>query len=433
MTTPEDRENSARLLHLFDAETLGDGNVDAGAIVLAAMALTISDLQRPGSAVKSADGSETKLGCSMLVSGALSASLVTDLVLAPLKRNQDRLFAHVRHWEEDKKRRWEQLVRKGREVENDPQNPLTPALSAMNRDPLLSLDEHLAFSLKLLKNPPGAEFHEVSRHPLVFGIAGGPDMLPRLMEPSHLGRPLVQVAFHDAADCGAYAKAANQLLNGCQLFQPEIRSVRGEMIVMDASNVLAEAVRGNVAGTHWLSRMLWLPDHAAGPAFESKANSADHAKLDQVGERFVRSMNGAWGMRTHAGEDKPEKFSCNFRAHQSGWVRFLVGLEPSFPGITGALRSLPASLLYGLQMIRQGIKETPEGVPNWYLDWVLSFARLLALRMVNARELILRDSQRARIEALAEKDADREDEARDEALGRTRCFATGKGLLVRIL
>ena len=31
-----------------------------------------------------------------------------------------------------------------------------------------------------------------------------------------------------------------------------------------------------------------------------------------------------------------------------------------------------------------------------------AFARLLALRMVNARELILRDSQRARIEALAE-------------------------------
>ena len=147
----------------------------------------------------------------MLVSGALSASLVTGLVLAPLKSNQNRLFAHVRHWEEDQKRRWEQLVRKGREVENDPQNSPTPALSAMNRDPLLSLNEHLSLSLKLLAPPPGAGFEEISHHPLVFGIAGGPDMLSRLMEPSHLGRPLVHVAFNDAADCGAYAKAANQL------------------------------------------------------------------------------------------------------------------------------------------------------------------------------------------------------------------------------
>lgn len=56
MTTPEDGENSARLLHLFDAETLGDGNVDAGASVLEAMALTISNLQRPGSAVVSCAG-----------------------------------------------------------------------------------------------------------------------------------------------------------------------------------------------------------------------------------------------------------------------------------------------------------------------------------------------------------------------------------------
>ena len=203
MTTPEDRENSARLLHFFDAETLGDGNVDAGANVLATMAVTISTLQRPGSAVVSADGSETKLGCSMLVSGALSASLVNDLVLAPLKHNQDHLFAHVRHWEEDEKRQREQLARKGREVENEPQNPPTPALAEMEGDALRGPDEHLTRSLRLLKNPPGAGFHEIRHHPLVFGIAGGPDTLPRLMEPSHLGRPLVQVAFNDAADCGA--------------------------------------------------------------------------------------------------------------------------------------------------------------------------------------------------------------------------------------
>jgi hypothetical protein len=55
--------------------TLGDGNVDAGANVLAVMAVTLTNLQRPDSAVVFSDGFETKLGCSLLVSGPLSASL----------------------------------------------------------------------------------------------------------------------------------------------------------------------------------------------------------------------------------------------------------------------------------------------------------------------------------------------------------------------
>jgi hypothetical protein len=400
MTTPEDREHSARLLHLFDAETLGDGNVDAGANVLAVMAVTIANLQRPDSAVVFRDGFETKLGCSLLVSGPLSASLTADRVLAPLQRNQDRQFANVRHWEEYEKRRREQLVRSGREADLEPENPPVPALADLSRHAMQDEPVPLVHSLKLLKNPPGAGFQEIHRHPLVFGMAGGPEAFPRLMESAHRGRPLVHVALNEAADCGAYAKAANHLVNGCQLFQPKSRSARGELIVTDSCNVLAEAVRGGNAG--WLSRLLWLSDHSAGPAFEAKAERADHAKLDRMGVRFEWSLRLAWVRRIQTGEDEPEKLSCDFRALQSGWVRFLVGLEPSFPGITGALRSLPANLLHGLLQIRQGIKEVPKGAPDLHPGWVLSFARLLALRMVNARELILRDSQRARIESLAE-------------------------------
>ena len=348
MTTPKDREYTACLLHIFDAETLGDGNVDAGANVLAAMALTIANVQRPGASVVGEDGLRTALGCNLVMSGALTSSLVADRILAPLQANQDNVFANVRHWEEDEKRRLDKLVRTGREADGEPENPPTPALVGLDRDAMLDEVEHTARCWKLLVPPPGAGFHEICRHPLVFGIAGSPETFARMMECAHLGRALVHVALHEAADCPAYQKVASRLTHGCQLFEPDMRSVRGELMVTDPGNALGEALRGGLAGTGWLGGALSLSDHAAGPEFEAKARDATDAKLDLVTTRFRLALNQSWAERLSAGEGKPAKLQCDVRKFQHAWVDFLLSLEPGFSGITGALRSLPASLLYGL-------------------------------------------------------------------------------------
>ena len=281
------------------------------------MALTVSNIQRPGAAVVGEDGLRTALGCSLIVSGALSSSLTAELVLAPLQANQDNVFANVRHWEEDEKRRLDKLVRNDREADHEPENPPTPVLAGLDRrDTLLGDAEHVGRSRELLLKPPGAGFHEICRHPMVYGIAGGPETFPRLMECAHLGRPLVHVALHEVADCPAYQKAASRLIHGCQLFEPDIRGIRGELIVTDSGNALGAAVSGGLAGTVWHGGALWLSDHAAGPEFEAKARDAAgaaDAKLNDVPTRFQLALRESWAERLSAGAGRPAKMEADRR------------------------------------------------------------------------------------------------------------------------
>ena len=166
------------------------------------------------------------------------------------------------------------MVRTGREADGEPENPPTPALVGLDRDAMLDEVEHTARCWRLLVKPPGAGFHEICRHPLVFGIAGGPETFQRMMECAHLGRPLVHVALHEAADCPAYQKVAGRLTHGCQLFQPDMRSVRGELMVTDPHNALGEAMRGGLAGTGWLGGALWLVGSCRGSRIRGKGSGS---------------------------------------------------------------------------------------------------------------------------------------------------------------
>jgi hypothetical protein len=112
--TPKDCANTGQLLNQFNAECLGDGELDAGTNILAAMALTVANLQRPDSVVLSPDGSRTSLGCRFVVSGAFSAGLVAGNVILPLQTRQGGLSANVRDWHEFEERERERIEKTGR-------------------------------------------------------------------------------------------------------------------------------------------------------------------------------------------------------------------------------------------------------------------------------------------------------------------------------
>jgi hypothetical protein len=400
MATSNDLESTARLLHLFDAVNLGDGDINAGANVLATMAVTIANVQPPGAEVVGKEGFRTALGCSMVVSGALSSSLISDLVIARLQATQDSLSANVRDWKECEHQRMARLIRIGREVENDPENPPVSALAELSRD-AIGESEHLARCGNLLIKPPQFGFHEIGRRPLVFGIAGSPHAFPRLAEAAHCGRLLAHVALNEAADCQLYQKVAGRLLNGSQVFQSEIRSVRGELIVTDPGNVLGHAVRGELAGASWLGRAVWLCDHAAGPDFTTKVPEAAPATISQVVGRFRHALRNSWAERLNVDHRKSVGAAYDVMGSQRGWVAFLGSHETSFPGITAALRSLPASLLFGLDRL-EAARPLPADAATFDIGQVFAFARVLARRMINGRGVMLHDGRRVRIEALAD-------------------------------
>jgi hypothetical protein len=82
-------KNIARmnLLTRFGVEHLGEGDTVTGANLLAAMACSIANVQRPGSGFVTEGGETIAVGTSLMVSGARSVSLISEKVLAASHNN----------------------------------------------------------------------------------------------------------------------------------------------------------------------------------------------------------------------------------------------------------------------------------------------------------------------------------------------------------
>jgi len=91
-------EAVGRLLHRFGAVDLGEGNLTAGANVLAAMALAVAGLRRPGSSVVLTNGTTIGPRGACVVSGPLASELVAEKVFSPLRAKQTAVQYHNEHW-----------------------------------------------------------------------------------------------------------------------------------------------------------------------------------------------------------------------------------------------------------------------------------------------------------------------------------------------
>jgi hypothetical protein len=80
----KEQDHLASFLASFDVGRLGEGDPLAGANLLACQAVALADIARPGSALVFTDGTTIPVGCNLLVSGSLSASLVIDHVTIPI-------------------------------------------------------------------------------------------------------------------------------------------------------------------------------------------------------------------------------------------------------------------------------------------------------------------------------------------------------------
>ena len=401
--TEKDLEHTGKLLSCFNAESLGDGNLAAGANLLATMALTIANVQRPGSAiVVKADGWRLALGCGFVVSEPLCSSLLSEHVVSPMQLWQGAVCDNVRHYEETVRYEREVAERKGRQADLEPveTHEDRPRLERLFSPSIAGEREDLAKAKQLLIPPPGMGVREIQDHPLIFASAGSPEMIPRLMKSAHLGQLLLHVPLHGPDDVQAYSQSCDRLMDGCILSGPAMRSVCGRVMVVDPHRVLGEAVRISATGAGWWSRLLWLSDHGVGPNFALAADRLQEERLDRVTIRFLTALSNAFGARLNA-SGNPVGMELDLRKQQAAWVTFLAGCESSFPGITGTLRTLPASLTYGLwRMVN--VMTPPPKASKLHAHQVFAFARLLALRMVNLRQVMMHSSRRALIEARGE-------------------------------
>jgi hypothetical protein len=97
----ESDQHLSDLLTTFDATGLGEGDPVAGLNLLAAMAVSLANLSRPGSGIMTKEGRLVPAGCNLLASGSLVTSLVLDGVVTPVSRCQANLLAQLARLLED--------------------------------------------------------------------------------------------------------------------------------------------------------------------------------------------------------------------------------------------------------------------------------------------------------------------------------------------
>jgi hypothetical protein len=215
---------------------------------------------------------------------------------------------------------------------------------------------------------------------------------------AHRGRLLAHVNLSGKNAGVLLDKVCDEVVSGCPKRKQLAMTIRGEVIATDPSGMLDSLLAGQ-SGQGWLERSLWLLDHAAGPEMEITTDTKGSPQMARPSESFEGALEGIVARRLNFQKSEPMRLFYPLAAGQAEWNAFLARLEPGFPGIAGTLRPLLASFVFGLSRI---LKATPEeSRPPLVPGEVESFARLLALRMVNTRAVALHHEHEHRLAKVA--------------------------------
>ncbi len=399
---PIDPKKAQLLLQRFSALSLGEGDINAGANALAAMALSLSNLLRPDSIALSLDGASVSLGSSFLVTGALSSGVVTDRVVNPLRYFQNNILSHVAHLGEIEARRKKVNTDAGMNIKPGPDGPHFNMESMIEE---IQKAGYAADKLKyfqgLLRPPTGRIVSPIREQPFLFATAAQTATVSNLMKTAHAGRPLLHLVLKEQGDGRKFAQVGSEVLDGCTLEEPFMRSVKGNWMITDPGQVMCGPAESKDQVPSWLSRMLWLTDLNDGPGFDLGEASKYAPEVFEPLSAYKAAMEFVLSRRLdeHPYAHTFESPIFNFQVNQSEWIEYLRGMERSLPGITATLRTLPASLYYGLLQIR---KFKPE-VGRIVADWVLSFSRVLVARMIHAHQRISAERKEAKMEGIVYK------------------------------
>jgi hypothetical protein len=383
----DDLQQSAALLHRFNVLSLGEGDLMAGGNTLAAMAITLANIAPPGSClVDGEDGTSIPVGMNTLVSGGLSCGLVSDRVLKVLQELQGNLFAHI--WQQVERRtKRDKRITEASAFLGKEEDPVPPTvLDRLGKDAYFN-ERYFEEELRgLLRPPASAGVSDITDAPVIFAGIGSVDALNTQTGFAHRGRLLAHVNLSGKNAGALLDRVCDEVASGCPKRKQLATTVRGEVIATDPAGMIQNLV-GEGAGHSWLDRMLWLVDHAPGPEVKTTAAAKSSPQLSRPSECFEEALEEMAARRLNFHKPGSMRLEYPLTSGQAEWNAYLARLEPSFPGITGTLRPMLASLVFGLSRILVASPE--EGRPRLVHGEVEAFARLLALRMVNAREMML--------------------------------------------
>ena len=380
------------LLTSFNATWLGEGDINAGTNLLVAKAATLANLSRVGSGIQVPGLSRMRGGCSLLVSGSLSASLVMDDVVTEVAIRQNVLTAQLRRLIGDKMAEADKKGQTAAEFPGGPEANFSEnaLLRLEQRDSLIPLEPEEQWT-EVLGFPPNPRIDDLAARPKMLVTSKGPRDLEKQLSALHGGRPLVAIGLNEPADASAYADICAALLNGLLPVGEGGETAMGHLLVNDPGCVLERIAPTAGRKAAWLGRMPWLVDGDAGPDAVEKVPDEGRLREGNMGGRFGEALTNVLVKRLNNHNPGTEVREFDLTDAQIRWVTFLKKMQGRLPGITGTARGLLATLAFGLIELANAPKckrlpVTPEGVE--------ALGRWVIERMANARAAMVATAER---------------------------------------
>lgn len=391
------------LLAAFHATWLGEGDTNAGANLLVARAVTLSNLSRTGCGIQLPGLNRLKAGCSLFANGGLSSSFVSEMV-AEVAIRQNNFTAQLERLIRDKV---EDARKKGLNTVEFPSGPganvSENALFQLEQgDSLIPVDLLDEWG-RVLNFPPNPRVDDLAARPKVLVTAKGPKDLEKQLKGLHGNRPLVSLSLTNPAVAVSCADTCNALLGGPYPVGDFGETVMANLIVTDPDNVLARIAPNPTMGGDkiaWIGRMVWLVDGTLGPDAVENTPGPGKFRASDTGGRFGEALNAVLAKRLNNHDPGTIVHPFDLTDAQIRWIAYLKGMEGRLPGISGTARGLLATLAFGLIELAQApncepllTKVTPAGVE--------ALGRWVIQRMANARVAMLETAEMEKKRQLA--------------------------------
>lgn len=390
----------------MDCASLGDGDITAGANTLVSMCATIAAAAGPDAAIIDGKGQSNPVGVHWLVGGSLSPVLHDELALAPLRELQNTLSRNT-HLVETKFSEADKALRpKLASGAPHPEPVLTSerVVTKEDRSLLLNLlgrshlDLYRGEGSGLLNPAVLTDTIEIVRAPLILLDGSNPKELSKQLYRSHRARPLVDFVVTSPAEAELLAPACQGIMNGCSVNHPHPLHIRGIATArLPGGNFEHRIGKGNLP--EWILRMLWLVDQP----WNVSGNTTDVVVLDDVRGRYSSALRSVVERRIQGGDN--HETMKGFEPWQHAHVRSLIAFEPRFPGISGALLKLPATLLFGMLKILKTVN-TPRGF-RVSTDQITAVSDALVRRMVRQFSAVVHASEGEQRQRIASSILDR--------------------------
>lgn len=406
-----------RLLRVFDAESLGEGDLVAGANVLAAMCTSLANLHPPGSGLVTSEGNLLPVGMSFMTAGGLTNSLVGEQVLDPISSIQNNVADHLAADAAHSAATLAAMPPPER-LQSRPQSPddLSSAVGEIRME--LDLNgisparDSSPFQ-RLLGPSRHQGLGELAATPAVFLSADSPEGLGKQLSQAHRRYPYVRAVLADGPDSQGLERLLLAVVRGTSLPAGATGPihVRGHVA---ASCAVGKLARLAMAGEETLAaNLMWLVDgdNAAMSLTQGEVGSPDPYKMQH---RYQEAVQSAWRTRLDY-RIEPTTIQFDWQPFQGRWSAFLRKFEARSPGVTFAARPLLATLLFGCSLLHD-----PSRSHDWSLAGVVKLSEFLVERMVQRREWHWLAMQEARILELAIKLVEKLQEGPLDARGLTR-------------